>query len=48
MSTVADINIELARITQGIADMKAAIEDKGVTVPAGSTLADLPNLISQI
>lgn len=48
MSTIADINTELSRITQAIADMKDAIETKGVTVPAGTTLADLPNLIAQI
>lgn len=48
MSTVADINTELARITQAIADMKTEISNKGVTVPANATLADLPNLISQI
>lgn len=48
MSSVADINTELARITQAIADMKTAIANKGVTVPAGATLADLPNLIAQI
>ena len=48
MYTVEQINTELARITQAIADMKSAIASKGVTVPANATLADLPNLILQI
>lgn len=48
MYTVEQINTELARITQAIADMKTEISNKGVTVPAYATLADLPNLISQI
>ena len=48
MYTVEQINAELARITQAIADMKTEISNKGVTVPANATLADLPNLISQI
>lgn len=48
MYTVEQINTELARITQAIADMKTEISNKGVTVPANAALADLPNLISQI
>lgn len=39
---------EISRISGNITDAFDAIEDKGVTVPTGSTSDDLANLISQI
>lgn len=42
------ISSEITRISGNVADAMAAIADKGVTVPAGSTSDDLADLIAQI
>lgn len=42
------ISSEIARISGNVEDAFEAIEDKGVTVPSGSTSDDLADLISQI
>ena len=39
---------EISRIRQNVEDSLAAVEDKGVTVPEGSTSDDLPGLIALI
>ena len=39
---------EISRIQQNVTDSLTAVANKGVTVPAGSTSDDLPDLISQI
>lgn len=39
---------EISRIAQNVTDSLAAVADKGVTVPSGSTIDDLPDLIAQI
>lgn len=45
MGTIAQ---EIARIQQAKADLKAAIEAKGVTVPTSAKLDDYPDLVEQI
>lgn len=39
---------EITRLTNAKADIKAAIEAKGVTVPAAATLDAYPSYVSQI
>lgn len=39
---------EITRLQTAKADIKAAIEDKGVTVPSGSTLDDFADLVEAI
>ena len=48
MATVQDINAEIGRIAAAKANIIGAIEQKGVSVPAGSLIQDLPPLIESI
>lgn len=42
------IQSEVARLSGAAADLAEAIEEKGVTVPTGARLDDLPALVRQI
>lgn len=42
------ISSEITRLTQAKADIKTAIENKGVTVPSSAKLDDYPELIDDI
>ena len=42
------ISDEIARLQQAKADLKTAIENKGVTVPSNATLDDYPDLVDSI
>ena len=42
------ISSEISRLTQAKADIKSAIENKGVTVPSSAKLDDYPDLIDDI
>lgn len=48
MANIQDVNAEIDRIGAAKAAIIAAIEGKGVTVPEGALIQDLPQLIQQI
>lgn len=48
MANIQDVNAEIDRIDAAKAAIIAAIEEKGVTVPEGALIQDLPQLIQQI
>lgn len=48
MSTIDDINNEIDRIENAKGQIENAIEERGVTVPAGSHIEELPGLIREI
>lgn len=48
MATITDINNELERIEGAKEAIEGAIEERGIEIPEGSLLGDLPGLIRQI
>lgn len=48
MATINDINNEIDRIEAAKKAIENAVEERGIEVPAGSLLGDIPHLIRQI